>query len=163
MDKKCEKKEEDEKCHSGLGLAILAAAAAAGYFLYGSRNSTENRVKVKGWMLKAKGEVLEKIEKLKYVSEDEYNKIIDKVASKYSRMKDMDEGEVCAMMDDLRKHWKKIQRQIEPKAKKAKIKGKKIAKKATKVAKKAVNKAAKTVAKKTEAKPKPPIKKSSKK
>ena len=88
---------------------------------------------------------------------------IDKVASKYSRMKDMDEGEVCAMMDDLRKHWKKIQRQIEPKAKKAKIKGKKIAKKATKVAKKAVNKAAKTVAKKTETKPKPPIKKSSKK
>ena len=30
MDKKCEKKEEDEKCHSGLGLAILVVGVAIG-------------------------------------------------------------------------------------------------------------------------------------
>ena len=132
------KKKEDKKCCSGLGLAIVAAAAAAGYFLYGSKKSAGNRKKIKGWTLKAKGEVLERIEKLKDVSEDEYNKIIDSVSAKYSKMKDVDEDEVKESMNDLRKYWKNIQKEIEPKKKKAK-----------KIAKKAINKAAKKIVKKT--------------
>ncbi|MBU0722740.1 hypothetical protein KKH46_00780 [Patescibacteria group bacterium] len=142
--KKTVKKGSEGEKHSGLGLAIVAAAAtaAAGYFFYGSKDGAKNRQKIKGWMLKAKGEVLEKIEQLKIVKKEEYNKIIDIVAAKYSKMKNIDEDEVCAMMDDLRKHWKNIQKQIEPKTKKAFNKSKK-------AVKKTVNKIAKTIAKKT--------------
>jgi hypothetical protein len=140
---------EEEKCDcgkkccsgSGLGIAVIAAAAAAGFFLYGSKNSVKNRKKIKGWSLKAKGEVLERIEKLKDVSEDEYNKIIDSVSEKYSKMKNIDEEEVKESMEELRKYWKNIKKEIEPKKKAI-----------TKVAKKAVNKVAKDVAKKTEEK-----------
>jgi len=137
--KKCDCEDCGKKCGSGLGIAVIAAAAAAGFFLYGSKNSTKNRQKIKGWSLKAKGEVLEKIEKLKDVSEDEYNKIIDSVSEKYSKMKNMDEEEVQESMDELRKYWKNIKKEIEPKKKEVK-----------KVAKKVVNKAAKEVAKETE-------------
>jgi len=134
--KKIEKK-EDKKTHSGLGFAIIAATAAAGYFLYGSKNSAKNRQKIKGWTLKAKGEILEKIEQLTTVKEEQYNKIIDVVARKYSKMKNIDKDEVCEIMDDLRKHWKNIQKQIEPKTKKA-------ISKSAKVIKKTINKIANT-------------------
>ena len=137
-----EAKKERNKGGAGIGLAIVAATAAAGYFLYGSKEGAKNRAKIKGWTLKAKGEVLEQMEKLKDVSEFEYNKVLDKVGDKYSKVKSIDTEEVKDMIDDMRKHWKNIQNQIEPKAKKA-------AKKGTKVAKKAVNKAAKKVAKAT--------------
>jgi flagellar basal body-associated protein FliL len=43
----------------GLGLTAAAVTAAGAYFLYGSKQAPQNRKKVKGWVLKAKGEVLE--------------------------------------------------------------------------------------------------------
>ena len=46
----------------GVGLTAAAVAAAGAYFLYGSKNAAQNRTKVKSWMLKAKAEVLEKLE-----------------------------------------------------------------------------------------------------
>ena len=121
------KKEEKKDSGHGFGLALIAAAAAAGYFLYGSKEGAKNRKKVKGWMLKAKGEVLEQIEKLKNVNEEDYNKIIDKVSEKYSKVKNIDGEEVRSMMEDMRKHWRKIQNDIEPRAKKDTKNGKKIA------------------------------------
>lgn len=136
------KKEEEKNGGHGFGLALVAATAAAGYFLYGSKDGARNRKIVKGWMLKAKGEVLENIEKLKNVDEEDYNKIIDKVSAKYAKIKSLDSNEVYALMDDMRRHWKRIQKDIEPKAKKAAKKGKCLAKKA-------VNKTAKKIAEKT--------------
>jgi len=146
MAKKEVKKVENTGGAAGLGLAIVAATAAAGYFLYGSKNGAKNRAKIKGWSLKAKGEVLEHMEKLKDVSEDEYNKVLDKVGDKYAKVKNIDTDEVKAMIDDMRKHWKNIQKHIEPKAKKV---AKKTVKKATKAAKTVVNKTAKKVVKAT--------------
>jgi hypothetical protein len=51
------------KAEIGAGIAAGVAAAALGaYFLYGSKDAKKNRAKVKGWMLKARGEVLEQLE-----------------------------------------------------------------------------------------------------
>lgn len=129
---------EDKKGGSGVGIAILAASAAAGYFLYGKKGA-KNRIKVKGWMLKAKGEVLERIEKLKEVDEEKYYEVLSKVGDKYSKMKNLESGDVDVLIGDMKKHWRAIQKDIEPKKKKAK-----------KVVKKAVNKAAKKAVKLTE-------------
>ena len=101
----------------GAGLAALAAFAAAGYFLYG-KDGAKNRKKVKGWMLKAKGEVLEGVEKLKDVSEEQYAMIVDKVGAKYKTVKNIDPAEVEAMMSELRGHWKNIKKSISPAPKK---------------------------------------------
>ncbi|MEK7568935.1 MAG: hypothetical protein AAB497_02380 [Patescibacteria group bacterium] len=109
----------------GAGLAAIAAFAAAGYFLYG-KDGAKNRKKVRGWMLKAKGEVLEGVEKLKDVTEEQYSAIVDKVSAKYAGVKNIDPAELEAMVRELRGHWKNIKKSITPAPKK---KAKKVTKK----------------------------------
>ncbi|MBI5077857.1 MAG: hypothetical protein HZB11_00620 [Candidatus Yonathbacteria bacterium] len=101
----------------GAGISALAAFAAAGYFLYG-KDGAKNKKKVRGWMLKAKGEVLEGVEKLKDVTEDQYAKIVDKVGARYKAVKSIDPAEVELMMKELRGHWRNIKKSISPVPKK---------------------------------------------
>lgn len=97
----------------GVGILAVAAAAAAGtYFLYG-KDGAKNRKKIKGWTLKAKGEILERMEKLGELSEEKYNEIITQVAKQYHGLKSVDPAELTAMTNDLRRHWKNIKRQIQ--------------------------------------------------
>ena len=52
----------DSKTKKIVGAGVgLAAVAAGAHFLYGKDGAT-NRKKVRGWALKAKGEMLEKLE-----------------------------------------------------------------------------------------------------
>ncbi len=96
-----------------VGLAAASVAAlAGGYLLYGAKDAAKNRKKVRGWTLKAKGEILEKIEKLQDVSEDKYNDIVDVVTKKYAGLKDIDPADLTALVNDAKKHWKVIHRQL---------------------------------------------------
>ena len=85
--------------------AGLAALAAGGYFIFGPQGA-KNRKAIKGWTLKAKGEVLEKIEKLKEVTPEVYNKVIDDVTAKYAKVKGVDTSEIESIVQDARKYWK---------------------------------------------------------
>ena len=116
------------------GLLGLAVAGLAGvYFLHG-KDGAKNKKKVRAWILKGKGEVLEKLEKAKDVTEDNYHNAIDMVAAKYAKAKDIAPEEVEAFSKELKKHWKDIKAELAPKAKK-------VAKKApAKAAKKAIKK-----------------------
>jgi uncharacterized protein HemX len=99
------------------GLAAVAVAAAAGaYFLYG-KNGASNRKKIRGWTLKAKGEILDQVEKMKEVTEDKYQAVIDKVAQKYQAVKDIDPKEHEQMAKELKSHWKSIKTQLAGKKK----------------------------------------------
>lgn len=111
--------------------AGLAALAAGGYFIFGPQGA-KNRKVIKGWTLKAKGEVLEKIEKLKEVTPEMYNKVIDEVTAKYAKVKDVSADEVAALSGDLKKHWKAIARDLAPKKKAVKKVVKKVIAKVTK-------------------------------
>lgn len=111
--------------------AGLAALAAGGYFIFGPQGA-KNRKAIKGWTLKAKGEVLEKIEKLKEVTPEVYNKVIDEVTAKYAKVKDVSAEEVVALATDLKKHWKAISRDLAPKKKAVKKAVKKVVEKVTK-------------------------------
>lgn len=105
-----------------IGLAAVAAAAVAGgYFLYG-KDGAKNRKTVKGWMLKAKGEVLEQLEKGKEVTEEVYHQVIDKVAQKYQTMKNIDLADLNGMVKELKGHWKSIKKQLSGPAKPVKKK-----------------------------------------
>ncbi len=108
---------------SGLGIAALAAAAAAGvYFLYGSKSATKNRKKVKGWMLKARGEVVEKMEKCKHVDKKDYEAIVDTVAKKYKKLKTVNTKEMSDLAVDLKGQWKEISKETNKKPAKKKKK-----------------------------------------
>ena len=108
-----------------LGLGALAALSAGAYFLYGTKEGAKKRVKIKGWMLKAKGEVLEKMETLKDVNEEAYNKVVSTVMSKYQGLKNVDQGEVVSLVEDFKKHWKNIKKHIDEATKVKKVVSKK--------------------------------------
>ncbi|GMQ95100.1 MAG: hypothetical protein BMS9Abin13_210 [Patescibacteria group bacterium] len=96
----------------GVGVSIAAIAATlavGGYLLYG-KNGAKNRKKVKGWMLKARGEVLEQVENLRdmNISEEEYRNIVDKVAKRYKKLKSVSAKEVEALAKELKGHWKEM-------------------------------------------------------
>ena len=118
---------------TGVGITAAVAAAAAGaYFLYGTNEGKKQRKKIRGWALKAKGEVLEQLENLKEVNEEAYNKVVETVTRKYKDLKQVDPSELASMARELKGHWNSIQRELvatQKTVKKAAATGKKIVRK----------------------------------
>jgi len=102
------KKQNNNGAKIGLAVGVAGAAVAAlagALFLYGTDEGKKTQKKIKGWALKAKGEVLEEIEKIKSIDKEKYIKIVDKVAKKYqAKMKD-NASEVESFAKDLKRHW----------------------------------------------------------
>ncbi len=130
-----------EKVSIGIGLTAAAVAAAGAYFLVGSKNAVQNRKKMRGWTLKAKGEVLEALEKAQAITAEEYNELVSAAVGAYGTVKDASKGEIKDFKDEMLMHWKKLERNN--------ALNKLVKKSAKSAPKKAVNKAAKKVAKKT--------------
>lgn len=101
---------------ANVGLAIVAAAGA--YFLYGTKAGAAQRKKIRGWTLKAKGEVLERLEQLREINETAYQDIVDKVTSRYQTMKNIDSQELQAFVQDLKSSWQHIQKSVKGKSSK---------------------------------------------
>ncbi len=53
-------------------------------------------------------EIVEKIDKVKDMTEPVLVKIIDEVKEKYEHMKDIDEAELKKTVDMLRDHWSSV-------------------------------------------------------
>lgn len=97
------------KAEIGAGIAAGVAAAALGaYFLYGSKDAKKNRAKVKGWALKAKGEVLQELENMERVTEDSYERVVNNVIANYKGARNVSASELMALASDLRRHWKAL-------------------------------------------------------
>lgn len=117
----------------GIGVTAALASAAGAYFLYGSKDAAKNRKVVKSWMLKAKAEVLEGLETAQSMSKADYEKLVDKSAQAYQKLKHASPAEALAFAREMKSHWKSLES-------KSKSGGRTV--------KKAVKKAAKKVAKK---------------
>ncbi len=96
----------------GAGLVAMVATIAGIYFLYGSKKAKQHRKQVKAWTLRAKGEILEKLENLKEVNEEIYHKIVKEVSDKYQIIKSIDKKDVMEFADELKSHWKGIAKEI---------------------------------------------------
>ncbi len=129
----------------GIGLTAAAVAAAGAYFLYGSKSAAKNRKAVKSWTLKAKAEVLEKLEEAQNMSQAEYLALIDGVAAAYQGVKSASKTDLSTFKKEMKEHWVGIAKSVAPK-KKAAVK-KAVAKAVAKVAA-PVKKAVKAVEKK---------------
>lgn len=119
--------------HTGMKLAFLGglvATAAGAYYIATNKNSKKQIQKVKGWALKAKGEILEKLEAFKEVDEEMYHKVVATVMKKYKNVKNIDTSELTMVAKELGGHWDKIKKELT-------VAGKKTAKSAVSVAKKA--------------------------
>jgi hypothetical protein len=131
-----------DKMGLGIGLTAAAVAAAGAYFLYGSKKSAQNRKKVKGWTLKAKGEILETLEKAEQITETEYDKLVETATKAYGTVERATKGELKDFKSEMLQHWTDLQKNkavkkiAAPVVKAApkKVSAKKTAKKTTKKA-----------------------------
>ncbi len=129
----------------GIGLGTAAVAAAGAFFLYGSKSAAKNRKQVKSWALKAKAEVLEKLEDASEMTQTEYDQLIKSVSGAYTGAKNASKKDIMEFSKEMKDHWKSIEKAAAPLKKTATKEVKKVAKKvekaAAKVAKPAVKKA----------------------
>jgi len=135
-----------QKVGLGVGLTAAAVAAAGTYFLYGSKGASKNRKAVKSWALKAKAEVLEKLEQAKEMSREEYEQLIDTVGGIYAQVKEASKVDISVFKKEMKEYWNKIEKTAAPKKKAAvKVVKKAVAKSGAPAVAKAVSKAAKKV------------------
>ena len=87
--------------------ASLAGVAATAYFFFGPKGK-KHREHAKSWAIKMKGDVIEKLEKAKEITEPIYLEIIDAVSKEYAKEKMATKEEIKAIANDLKKHWKSI-------------------------------------------------------
>ncbi len=146
-DKKQKGLSDKEKLSIGVGLTAAAVAAAGAYFLAGSKNAAKNRKIVKSWMLKAKAEVLEGLEKAEQMSQAEYEALIEQVGAAYAGLESASKTDIAGFKKEMKEHWQKIAKSAAPKKKPAKKVATKVAAAAAKAATTAVVK--KAAAKKT--------------
>ncbi len=148
MKKKTQKDSLSAGNVAAVGAGVVALAAAS-YYFFGPEGK-KNRNSLKGWMIKMKGEIIEKMEDAKDLTEDVYAKIVDVVSAKYAKAGKVSEMEIRMFSDMLKAQWKGITK-VHAKssgAKKAPAKkAASAAKSAVKKAKSAVKKAAKKASK----------------
>ncbi len=97
------------------GIVGLTAAAIGAYYLYGHKDAEKNRAKVKGWMLKAKGEVLDELEKVQDVTESVYMAAVDAVAKRYNELKNIDAADLETFIKEMKGHWHGIKKTMSSK------------------------------------------------
>ncbi len=118
--KKTTKKTATKKTMIKRDIAVgagIAALAAAGYFFFGPKGKS-NQKKVKGWMIKMKGEVVEKLESAKEVTEPLFNNMVDTVAETYAKGGKATKKEIADLAKELKSHWKSIAKPVKKIAKK---------------------------------------------
>ena len=92
----------------GAGLAAAAIGAALGSYLLTGERSVKTKKVLRGWMLKAKGEILEQLENMGEVGQGTYDNAVDMVAKKYSQMTGISKKDVDEMAMELKKQWKVV-------------------------------------------------------
>lgn len=120
----------------GVALTTAAMAAAGAYFLYASPNAAKNRKKVKSWMLKARGEVLEVLEKAGKMTAEEYQVAVEQIAAGYGQLQNVSRADIVEFKKDMMANWQKIAKAAQGTKKVVKKEAKQAVKKVTKVAKK---------------------------
>jgi hypothetical protein len=138
----------NQKIVAGVGLTAAAVAAAGAYFLYGSKDAVQNRKIVKSWGLKAKAEVLERMEDAKKMTREEYEDMVQAVAGTYAGVKGSTKKDLVEFVSEMKEHWDVIEDLASNKKKGVNKTVKKVTKAVKKTVKKAPKKAVKKVAKK---------------
>lgn len=100
------KKGLSAKAAIGIGAGVAALTAAA-YVLFGPEGK-KNQKAIRSWAVKMKGEIIEKFEEAKELTEPVYHEIIDNVQAKYAKFKNVDKEELKATVAEIKKHWKAL-------------------------------------------------------
>jgi GTP1/Obg family GTP-binding protein len=97
----------------GLGVVSAAVAAAGAYWLYGAKNAAKHRKLAQSWMLKARAEVMDSVEKIKDLNKATYDAAVDKVMEKYHKLH-KNSAEVRIVEKELKAAWTHIHAAVKP-------------------------------------------------
>jgi len=98
-----------------IGTGAIALAAST-YYFFGPLGKI-HRKKAAGWMIKMKGEIIEKLEEAEEVSEEIYKQIIDTVLATYVASGKVATPELQAFAEVLKGQWKNIMKNLPGKKK----------------------------------------------
>ncbi len=116
------KKEEGLGMKAAMGIgAGVAALSAAAYVLFGP-DAKKNRKIIRGWAVKMKGEIIEKFENAKELTEPVYHQIIDAAQAKYAKLKNVDQEELNKVVAEIKRHWKALKKEAASKNPKKAVK-----------------------------------------
>lgn len=90
----------------GAAGATLAAAAAA-YYLYGSKHAEKNRAQLTSWAAKAEREIVREAKRFKdkALTDKNLNAIITGVARQYEATRDLDADDVREFVAMMKERW----------------------------------------------------------
>ena len=116
-----------------MGLGAAAVAAAGAYWFYGAKDAAQHRKSARSWMLKARAEVLEGVErvvdKAGEIDKEAYMAIVSGVLARYGKLAGVTTAGLAQMKRDMVDAWAHMQKTHKGTAKK---KTKKATKKAAK-------------------------------
>ncbi|MDP3792373.1 MAG: hypothetical protein Q8Q89_01450 [bacterium] len=92
----------------GAAMAAAAVGAALGSYLLTGQRATKTKRVLRSWMLKAKGELLEQLEKSGNIGQEMFNDAVNRIAAKYAKMSGVTQKEVDEMAIELKKQWKLV-------------------------------------------------------
>lgn len=128
-------KKHQQKGGTGMGAAVglgaALAAAAGAYWLYGAKDAAKNRKLARSWMLKARAEVMDKLEHVQHIDRKQYMAIVDSAVAAAARGAAATRPEVARLKRDLGSAWTHIAKNMQrpASAKKAAKKPRRTAKK----------------------------------
>ena len=132
------KKEDNTKITAAAGVAagVAAAAAAGAYWLYGAKHAAKHRKLPRSWMLKARAEMMDLVEKAQDIDKDTYMQLAGEVAKRYGAAAGVTAAESKKLVQDLKSGWAYLQAQKGPATRRATAIKKSVKKAAKKVIKK---------------------------
>jgi len=89
--------------------AATAAAAAGAYWLYGSEHAKKNRKTARSWMLKARAEIMDAIEKIEDIDKTKFLAIAESVAREFGSKAGATSDEVAQLTKELKSVWTHVQ------------------------------------------------------
>lgn len=92
---------------------VAATVVVGGYFLFGSKKANRNRAKVEAWIEDAKDEVLSKVKKVKDLTEEKFDEVVESVSDKYTKLKELGAEKKDELKDELKKRWKEAKEEAE--------------------------------------------------
>ena len=89
---------------AALGAGAIALAIST-YYFFGPFGKI-HRKKAAGWMIKMKGEIIEKVEETGEITEEIYRNIVDSVLATYVAAGKIARPELTTFADNLKSQWK---------------------------------------------------------
>ncbi|MFZ2682291.1 MAG: hypothetical protein WAZ14_04330 [Patescibacteria group bacterium] len=92
----------------GLVAAGALAATIGGLYLMSRSKKKSAAQTAQAWILRAKADVMDELQKIPHVTREAYTGIISAVLKRYENMKDVSKDELSGLKQDLEDQWKTV-------------------------------------------------------